>query len=110
MITSIIQALFLIKVQPNMSEQEKKWQRIYDLLNSKNQAWVSLSTIYKAKKKSLQKKIFLRKSGSGGLNKNKKVFLIALAIAIKDPTTSIRKYANELIVHKKTVMTAIKQD
>ena len=28
----------------------------------------------------------------------------------KDPTVSIRKFANELIVHKKTVRTAIKQD
>ena len=35
MISSIIQALFLlIKNQPNMSEQEKKRQRIYDLLNA----------------------------------------------------------------------------
>ena len=28
----------------------------------------------------------------------------------KDPTTSIRKHANELKVHEKTVRTAIKQD
>ena len=35
MISSIIQALFLkIKIQPNMSEQELKRQRIYDLLNA----------------------------------------------------------------------------
>ena len=33
MLSSIIQALF-IKIQPNMSEQEKKRQRIYDLLNA----------------------------------------------------------------------------
>ena len=33
MISSIIAALF-IKIQPNMSKQEKKWQRIYDLLNA----------------------------------------------------------------------------
>ena len=33
MISSIIQALF-IKIVPNMSEQEKKWQRIYGLLNA----------------------------------------------------------------------------
>ena len=26
---------FLIKIQPNMCEQEKKWQRICDLLNTK---------------------------------------------------------------------------
>ena len=35
MISSIIQALFLIKIQSNMSEQDKKWQRIYDLLHAK---------------------------------------------------------------------------
>ena len=34
MISSIIQALFKIKIQPNMSKQEKKRQRIYDLLNA----------------------------------------------------------------------------
>ena len=34
MITSIIQALFFNKIQPNMCEQEKKRQRIYDLLNA----------------------------------------------------------------------------
>ena len=35
----------------------------------------------------------------------------ALAMPIKkNPTTSIRKYANELKVHEKTVRTAIKQD
>ena len=27
MISSIIQALFFIKIQPNLSEQEKKWQK-----------------------------------------------------------------------------------
>ena len=38
-------------------------------------------------------------------------FLTALAKAIKkDPTTSIRKLANELKVHEKTVRTAIRQD
>ena len=34
MINSIIQALFFIKIQLNMSEQEKKRQRIYDLVNA----------------------------------------------------------------------------
>ena len=33
MVSSIIQAHFLFKIQPNISEQEKNWQRIYDLLN-----------------------------------------------------------------------------
>ena len=47
-----------------------------------------MSTVYKAKKK-----IFTLKE-----------------IFKKNPTTSIRKHANELKVHKKTVRTAIKQD
>ena len=102
-----------------MSEQEKKRQRIYELLNAETKPkkiseiiGVSLSTVYKAKKNFSQKKSFLRKSGSGGLNKKRKEsFLTALATAIKrDPTTSIRKHANELKVHEKTVRTAIKQD
>ena len=56
----------------------------------------------------LQKKSFLRKRGIGGLNKKQKeAFLTALATRIKnDPTTSIRKPANEV----KTVKTAMKQD
>ena len=37
MISSIIQALF-IKMQPNMSEEEKKQQRIYDLLNTETKS------------------------------------------------------------------------
>ena len=43
--------------------------------------------------------------------KCKECFLTALASVIKDdPTTSIRKHANESKVHEKAVMTAIKQD
>ena len=65
-----------------------------------------------SKEKFLQKKSFLRKKGNGGLNEKwKEGFLTALAMVIrKDPTTSIRKHANELKVHEKTVRTAIKQD
>ena len=33
MISSIIQAFFKMKIPSNMSDQEKKRQRIYDLLN-----------------------------------------------------------------------------
>ena len=47
--------------------------------------------------------------GEGLKNKRKEGFLIALATVIKkDLTTSIRKRAYELKVHKKTVRTAIK--
>ena len=34
MVSFITQALILIKILPNMSEQEKKQQWIYDLLNA----------------------------------------------------------------------------
>ena len=38
MISFIIQALFfIINIQPNMSEQEKKRQGIYDLLNAETE-------------------------------------------------------------------------
>ena len=52
------------------------------------------------------------KRGSGGLNqKHKECFLTAFATAIKkDLKTSIRKRANELKVHEKTMLIAIKQD
>ena len=41
----------------------------------------------------------------------KEAFLTALTTTIKkDPMTSIKKHANELKVHEKTVRTAIKQD
>ena len=44
-------------------------------------------------------------------NKQKEGFLAAFAMAIKkDPITSIRKHANELKVHEKTVRTGFKQD
>ena len=64
------------------------------------------------KEKNLQEKSFLKKWGSGILKKKRKEDLLtAPATAMKkDPTTSIRKLANELKVHKKTVSTAIKQD
>ena len=64
------------------------------------------------KNKKLMKKSFLRKRGSGGLNKKwKEIFLNAIASVIKKgPPTSIRKHANELKIHEKTLMRAIKQD
>ena len=42
--------------------------------------------------------------------KNVKAFLTVLAPVIKDPKTSIRKLADELKVHEKTVRTVFKQD
>ena len=72
MISSIFQALFfIIKIQPNMSEQEKKRQRISDYLTLKpSQSFI----VYRIQGKEdfLQQKSFLRKRGIGGLNKKGK--------------------------------------
>ena len=77
-----------------MNEQEKKRQRTYGLFNAE--------TVYKVKKICLQKSSFSRKRRSGKLNKKRKEgFLISLATIKKDPTTSIRKHANEKEVHEK---------
>ena len=63
-----------------------------------------------SKEKFYRKKSFSRGSGSRGLNqKRKEGFSTALATVIKkDPTTLIRKYANESVVHEKIVKIAIK--
>ena len=70
MISSIIQAPLKNNIQPNISEQEKKRKRIYDLLNAK----VSLSTVYKVNIFQ-EKEIFKEKWGSGRLNKKTKTGL-----------------------------------
>ena len=49
--------------------------------------------------------------GKWRIDQKRKGFLSDLATAIKkDLTVSIRKHANELKIHEKTVRTAIKQD
>ena len=88
-----------------------KWKRVYDCLMPKlNQSFCS--TVYKVRKKWWQKKRFLIKRGSGGLNQKwKEGFSTALNTAIqKDSTTSIVMQANELKVREKTVKAAIKKD
>ena len=76
-----------------------------------NQAKVSLSIVYKAKKKFYRKKHFKEKGSEGLIKEQKEGFLTTLATVIKkDLTMSIRKRANELKVHVKTVRTVIKQD
>ena len=104
MISSIIKTLFQIKIQPNIKEQEKKRQSIYDLLNAEPKPKFLCLPFTKQRKKIHRKRVFLRKKGCRGLNKKQKEsFLTAVATAIeKDPTTSIRKYAYELKVHEKT--------
>ena len=60
MISSIIQPLFFIKVQPNMNEQEKK-QRVYDLLNVKTKPKCLYLSYIKKRKKITEKEIFKEK-------------------------------------------------
>ena len=107
MISSIIQApFFFIKIQPNMKEQEKKWQRIYDLLNTKTKSKF-LCLLY-----TKQRKIFYRKGkvGMEDWTKNKKkAFLTALATAIKkNHTMSIRKHTNQLRVYGIHIFSSLK--
>ena len=80
-----------------MCEQEKKWQRIYDLLNAETKPKF-LCLPYTKQRKIFTEKSFLWKRRSGGLDERQKEdILTALPMAIqKNPTTSIRKHANEL--------------
>ena len=94
MISSIIQALFKIKIPPNMSEQEKKRQRIYDLLNAEsNPKFLCLPYTNQRKGFFSQKKRLLRKMGSGGLNQKRKEGFLTLFATVfnKDIKTSIRR-------------------
>ena len=59
MISSIIQPLFKIKIQPNMSGQEKKGQRIYDLLNAETKPKFLCLLYTKQTKTFYSKRIFL---------------------------------------------------
>ena len=58
MISSIIQALFRIKIQPNMSEREQKRQRIYDLLNAETKLKFLCQPYTKQRKKFYRKSAF----------------------------------------------------
>ena len=53
---SSIRALSFIKIQPNMSEQEKKRQRIYDLLNAETKSKFLCLLYTKQKKKIIDKR------------------------------------------------------
>ena len=58
-----------------------------------------------------EKELYKEEGVEDWTKKKKEGFLTALTTTIKkDPTTSIRKHPRELKAHKKTVMTAIKQD
>ena len=67
-----------------MSEQEKKRHRIYDLLNAETKPKFLCLPYTKQRKKIYRKKTFLRKIGSGVLNRKRKGgFLSALATEIR---------------------------
>ena len=69
MISSIIQVIsFFINTQPNMSEQEKKRQRIYNFLNAETKPNF-LCLLSSTQRQTYRKINFLRKSRSGGFNK-----------------------------------------
>ena len=68
MISSNIQAILKIKILPNMSEKEKKRQRIYDLLNAETKPKIFCLSYTMQRKSFTEKEFFLRKR-SGGLNK-----------------------------------------
>ena len=95
-----------------MSEQEKKRQRISDLLNAETKPKCLCLPYRKQRKKFCFFFLQKRKRKNEGLNKKRKEGLLtALAAVIKkNPSTTIRKHANELKVHEKTMRTAIKQD
>ena len=61
MISSIIQALFKIKIQTNMSEQEKKRQRLCYLLYAETKPKFLCLSYTKQRKKITEKEIFKEK-------------------------------------------------
>ena len=87
-----------------MSEQEKKQQRIYDLLNTETKPKFFFVYHIQSKEKIFTgKELFKEKPKLRIGQKTKKGFLTALATAIiKDPITSIRKHPDESKVHEKT--------
>ena len=116
-IVLLFKHFFELKLSPIFSEQEKKRLRIYDLLNVETkpkslcppytkQTFYLFIYFFLQKKELLEKKVTWRIE-----QKRKEGFLTALTTVIKkNPTTSIRRHANELKVHEKAVRTAIKED
>ena len=71
-----------------------------------------MSPIYKAKNFFSTEKELFKEKGEWGieLKKKRRLFIVLATVIRKDPTTLIRKHADELKVHKKNVRTTIKQD
>ena len=73
MICSIVQApFFKIKIQLSMSGGRKETTKNLWFAWRRNQAKISLSTLYKEKKIKLQKKSFLRKKGESRTEQKRK--------------------------------------
>ena len=90
-----------------MKEQEKKCQKMICLTLKPSQSLFFLISRIQNKEFLFPETELIKEKEAWGIEQKRKGFLIALATAIKKgPTTSIRKYANELKVHEKT----IKQD
>ena len=88
-----------------MSEQGKKRQRIYDLLYVKTEPnFLCLPYTKQRKIFFFTDKELFKEKWDGALNrKRKEGFLTILSTAMKkEPTTSIRKHANELRANEKT--------
>ena len=110
MISSIIQVLFLLlKFSPIWVSKERNQKESMVCLKTKSRQSFLVYCI-QSKEEILSRKGFIRKRGSGELNKKRNGgFWTALATVIKkNLTTSIRKHDNELNVHKNAVRTAIK--
>ena len=102
-----------------MSEQERKRQRVSDLISAgtdpkmvANIVGVSLATVYNVKKAAKGGNGVSRKEGSGGNGKKRdEAFLEGLQQSVdQDPTKSIRRLATELGTSKDTVHRAISSD
>ena len=73
MVISIIQAHFKMKIRPNMSEQEKEFQRIYDVFNAKTNPQFHCLLYTKQRKQFFtEKELFRGKEGVEDWTKNEK--------------------------------------
>ena len=112
MISSIILALFKIKILPNMSERKKKKrQRIYYLICAETKPnFLCLPYTQQKIFFFTEKDLYKEKEEWRTEQKTERRLFNCTHNGDKDPTMSIKKHANELKVHEKTVRTAVKQD
>ena len=103
-------------IQPKMSEQESKRQRVSDLLDADvaiakicEIVGVSRATVFNVKARKTNGGEVNRKEGSGGSNKRRsEEFLTGVAAQIETaPTTSMRTMAKELNVSERTIRRSV---